>query len=293
MKNAITIFHILFFYISFGQNPANEIESLNGIWIAEDYYNSFEKTKSAVKSKNAFNFNYPVALRINSKEIKNGILNIGYSELHDHIIHPEVSDYIVKDKDTIRERSFKVNLITKDSIGFYKTTNIYYFNYDWISYLAWNVDNTSLTLYKPKGNGHEEEFIRYKRVTSEFKDDYLFPNPLYYYTRQKTIKGNYTLKDNNGIILSENFEIHENGIAKGFEKFENFTFYFSTDIYCGLPLKSDLIVACEDILNDESKTLIFLIDRDKDDNVYLHKKRMSNIDDFYVLGEKVYQLIKN
>jgi hypothetical protein len=181
----------------------------------------------------------------------------------------------------------------KDSIGYYKTTDISYFNYEWISYITWNVDKTSLTLYKPKGKEHQETFIRYKRVTSEFKDDYLFPNPLYFYTRQKTIKGNYTLKDNKGIILSKNFEIKENGIATGFKDFENFTFYFSTDIYCGLPLKSDLIIACEDILNNEGKTFVFLIDKDKDENIYLHKRQMSKVDEAYVLGERMYELIKN
>ena len=56
------------------QNAKEEIKEIEGIWIAEDYYNSFESTKSAVKSKNAFDFNYPVAIRINSKEIKNGTI---------------------------------------------------------------------------------------------------------------------------------------------------------------------------------------------------------------------------
>ena len=73
MKNAIIIFHLIFLHITFGQSSTEEIESLNGIWIAKDYYDSFEKTKSAVKSKYAFEHDYPVALRINSKEIKNGI----------------------------------------------------------------------------------------------------------------------------------------------------------------------------------------------------------------------------
>jgi hypothetical protein len=44
-----------------------EINKLNGIWIAEKYYNSFEKTKSALKSEKAFPSNEPVGLRVNSK----------------------------------------------------------------------------------------------------------------------------------------------------------------------------------------------------------------------------------
>ena len=283
MKKLNIIFLFFSTIVCLGQNAKEEIKEIEGIWIAEDYYNSFESTKSAVKSKNAFDFNYPVAIRINSKEIKNGILDIGYSKLHDHNIHPEGSSLSV----------FKIDLNKKDSVGYYKTTTIPYFNYEWISYLIWDINKTSLKLYKPKGNEHQETFIKYKRVASKFKDDYLFPNPLYYYTRKKTIVGNYTLKDNEGTILSKDFEIKENGIADGFEEFENFTFYYSTDIYCGLPLKSDLIIICEDILNDESKTLVFLMDKDENGNINLHKREMSNEEEAYVLGEKIYELIKN
>ena len=150
-----------------------------------------------------------------------------------------------------------------------------------------------MMLIHPKGKKHEETFIRYKRVTSKFKDDYLFPNPLYYYTRQKTINGNYTLKDNNGIILSNNFEIKENGIANGFKEFENFTFYFSTDIYCGLPHESDFIIICEDILDNDSNTIVFLIVRKENGDIHFHKRKMSDIGESYILGEKVYELTKN
>ena len=71
------------------------IESHSGIWIAENYYNSFEKTKSCLKSKKSFDPNAPVGLRINPSEIKNGILNVGFSSLHDHLLRPEVSEYMV------------------------------------------------------------------------------------------------------------------------------------------------------------------------------------------------------
>jgi len=294
MKHLIIFFLFLYCIFGFGQKPTDDIKMLEGVWIAEDYYNSFEKTNSAVKSKKSFHFNDPAGLRINSNEIKNGIVNIGYAELHHHLLFPEVSDYIVKNKDTIHEQgNFKINLNKKDSLGYFKTTDISYFNYSWVSYLKWNKDKTSLTLYRPKGKDHKEKYIRYKRILTDFDADYLFPNPIYYYTRSKTLTGNYTLKDNKGVILSKNFEIKENGIANGFKEFENFTFYYSTDIYCGLPLKSDLIIICEDILNDKSKRLVFLMDRDENGDINLHKRRMSNKEEAYVLGEKIYELIKN
>ena len=292
MRQLLITFLILICFYGYGQRAENELKNLEGIWIAEDYYNSFEKTNSAIKSKEAFYYGYPVGLRINTDEIKNGVLNIGYSLLHDHRLHPEVSDFMIYNKDTIHEQgSFKINLNIKDSIGYYKTTDVYGFNFDWKYYLTWN-DN-SLTLYKSNGKEYKETNIRFKRVSTKFSADYLFPNPLYYYTRKKTLKGSYILKDGKGKVLSEKFEIDEKGIAKGFEKFENLTFYFSSDIYCGLPLKSDLIIATEDIINHTGKTFAFLIDIDKDSNITFHKRQTSDIEEAYILGEKQYELIKN
>ena len=280
--------------MSFTQNPTKEIKSLNGIWIAEEFYNSFEQTKSAIKSKDAFDFNYPVALRINSKEINNGILNIGYSVLHDHLLHPEVSEYLVKNKDTIYEQGrFKINLKTKDSIGYYKTTDIYYFNYDWISYLTWNIEDNSISLYRPRGNGHEEMFIKFKRITSEFKKDYLYPNPLYYYTRSKTISGTYTLRDNSGKVLSENFTIGENGIVSGFKLLDDYSAYFSTDIYCGPPAIHDLVMFFDDILIEEKKVFYFLYTINENGNINFHKRLYNKEDGSDILGERIYELVKN
>ncbi|WCO03479.1 hypothetical protein [Psychroserpens ponticola] len=283
MKHAIKIFLFFFSIFCFAQNVSKEIKTIEGIWIAEDYYNSFEQTKSAIKSKNAFNLNYPVALRINSKDIKNGILNIGYSELHDHNIYPEVSNISI----------FKINLNKKDSIGYYKTTDISYFNYEWISYLRWNIDKNSLTLYRPKGNGLEEYYIKYKRVESKFRKDYLFPNPLYYYTRNKTLSGNYTLKDNLGNILSENFTIGDNGIVSGFTLLDNFTAYFSTDIYCGPPAINDLVMFFDDILIEEKEVFYFLYKKNENGNIDFHKRLYNKENGSDKLGEIIYELVKN
>src|SRR5690606_10836775 len=119
--NQKRLFLLLFISINvLSQDKIQDLESINGIWIAEDYYNSFEKTNSAIKSKSAFFHNDPVALSINISEYKNGLLNIGFSVLHDHLLHPEVSEFILIDNDTIREQgSFKINLKSKDSLGYY------------------------------------------------------------------------------------------------------------------------------------------------------------------------------
>lgn len=294
MKHPFKILPYFLCFISFGQSITKEIKILEGIWIAEDYYNSFEKTNSAIQSKNSFNHSYPVALRINSNEIRNGILNIGYSVLHDHLLHPEVSEYLIKNQDTIHEQgSFKINLKTKDSLDYYKTTDIYYFNYGWISYLTWNINDDSVSLYRPKGNGHEEKFIVFKRITSKFKNDYSFPNPLYYYTRSKTLSGKYTLKDNLGNILSESFTIENNGIVNGFNLLDNFTAYFSTDIYCGPPTKYDLVMFFDDIIIEESKAFHYLYIKNKNGNIDFHKRLSNKEDGSDIVGERVYELEKN
>src|SRR5690606_12590421 len=155
---------------------------------AEDYYNSFEKTNSAIKSKSAFFHNDPVALRINISEYKNGLLNIGFSVLHDHLLHPEVSEFILIDNDTIREQgSFKINLKSKDSLGYYKTTEIGYFNYNWVSYLTWSSNDQTFILYRPKKDELNELKIKFIKIKSSFDTKYKFPNPLYYYTRSKNL----------------------------------------------------------------------------------------------------------
>ena len=296
MKKIITYILIVTSFHCFGQKVHQDIKTIEGIWIAEDYYKSFEKSNSAIESKNSFYHSDPVALRINSDEMKNGILNIGYSVLHDHMLHPEVSEFLVKQKDTIPEQgNFKIDLSQKDSIGYFKTSEIYYFNYEWISYMKWNTSDTTITLYRPKNEKHEEKYIRYTRIESSFKKNYQFPNPLYYYTRLKALVGSYILKDSVGNVLSNDLRIKQNGIISGYHKFQGFTAYFSTDIYCGPPVTNDFILFYEDILNDESKGFGFAFKKSDNGNISLYKREWKTVDGREVLGlsNLKYELIKN
>jgi|GEM_PF-4508419 len=106
-----------------------------GIWIAKDFYQSFEQTSSIIESKKAFDSNDPVGLRINYEEVKSGYLNIGYSFLHSHITNPEVSQFAINDKkDTLREQgSFKINLTKVETDGSFLTSEIYPFSSEWKS----------------------------------------------------------------------------------------------------------------------------------------------------------------
>lgn len=295
--NQNILLSLLFISINvFSQSKIQDLESLNGIWIAEDYYNSFEKTNSAIKSKNAFYHNDPVALRINSSEYRNGLLNIGFSVLHDHLLHPEVSEFILKDTDTIREQgSFKINLKSKDSLGYYKTTEIGYFNYDWVSYLTWNSIKETIILYRPERGEIKELKIKFVKIKSSFETNYKFPNPLYYYTRSKNLTGSYTLKDSKGKVISNDLAICENGLVKGFSLLENYTAYFSTDVYCGLPANEDIVIFNEDVLNNESNGYVYSFVKNEEGNIELYENEIgeNNGIEVIMLANKVYELIKN
>jgi hypothetical protein len=107
MKIKITVF-CLFISLSACTQPklVDQVKNLEGIWIAEDYLKSFEKTRSSLKSKDAFDLSYPVGLRVNSQELREDSLTIGYSVLHDHDLHPEISAFLMADGNRINEQGF-------------------------------------------------------------------------------------------------------------------------------------------------------------------------------------------
>lgn len=259
----------------------SEIKSLNGIWVAENYYNSFEKTRSAVESKSAFPPTDPAALRINSAEIKNGVLNVGCAIPHDHFLRPEVSKYAVVGKDTIHEDAyFEINLFSPDSLDFYKTSKPSPYFY-WTSYFKWNMVDTSIILYRPPSKEEDEKTIKYVRVKDKFEADYPFPNPLYYYVRSKTLVGDYVLKDSLGKVLAEQLKIQESGIISGYNDFENRTAYFSTDVYCGGDTYVDFVIFCKDIITEDypdSDCLGYSYKKIDDKTIHLFKGSWYTID---------------
>jgi len=274
MKYLITI--ILTFYTLFAQSQNNlfkEIKKLNGIWIAVDYYNSFEKTKSSIKSKEAFDPSIPVGLRINSKETKDNVLNIGCSYLHDHDLWPEVSEHVILNGDTLTEQSnFKLNLNEKDSLNFYRVEKIGYHNCSFEAFLTWNYsDDTTLILYNPNIEKYPGKYIEFKRIASKFDKAYEYPNPLYYYTRSRTLAGNYILKDSTNKILSKNFIINLNGTAKGYSLLENKIFFLSTDIYCGHAVSHDYIFICDNIENLNNGYKFYFYKRIDKNTIYLQE----------------------
>jgi hypothetical protein len=276
-----------------------ELNSLQGVWIVEPYLSSFDKTKSAIQSKLAFSSDFPVGLRINSSEIYDGKLNVGASWLHDHLIRPEVSRYMVAGKDTIREQNCFDLHLDKDSANYYLVSDIFYFNYNGKvrckAYLTWKFGaDTSLILYRPAAEKFSESRLVYKRITNQFNEEHPYPNPLYYYTRTKTLTGTYTLKDSLNKTVATNFTIHPSGKTTGYTPLENRTFYFSTDIYCGPPETEDIILVCTSKENFDPSCEVYIYDNVNDNLIRFYSYKMGG--EHGIERERVkvmYTLIRN
>ena len=284
--------------IGYSQNKLiDQVKYLQGIWIAEDYMNSFDRTKSSIKSKRAFEANDPVGLRINKLEIADSILYIGYSALHDHLIHPEISKFVVIGNDTIYEQGhFKINIEKSDSLNFHETSEIYFFNHECKTYFSWTfMPDTSLILYRPASKEELEKTIKFKRISNSFKSSYLFPNPIYYYTRSKTLVGEYTLRDSLNKVVSTDFRIDHDGKSKGYLPFKDKIFYFSTDIYCGPELNEDFVVFCSYNEKLEPDCNGFIYKRIDEQTIQFHKSEWMTETEGYeklVVGKMIYKLTK-
>lgn len=246
--------------------PQVKFDIPSGIWIAEDYYNSFEKTNSVIKSKKAFDSNNPVGLRINYEEIKGSNMNIGYSVLHSHLISPEVSGFTLSQaNDTIHEQGyFKIDINKGGTTGHFETTEIYPFCYEWKSFITYDTINQKVIISRPPNERYDSTSITYIRIDTSFDKSYPFPNPIYSYLRNKVLTGEYTVRDSMNNVLTEKLTISQNGTMEGFEKFDNMIINLSTDIYCGPPVYLDLVLIFENIPDYDKKSYAYSLNQSKD-----------------------------
>jgi hypothetical protein len=294
-----TLLFLLTTFVGYSQDHfGKHLDALKGIWVAEPFLDSFESTKSAVKSKSSFDGVDPVALRLNPIELENEFLNIGYSTLHDHILHPEVSKFVIVNKDTVYEQGhFSINTQKSDSLTYHETSEIYYFNYECRSYLTWVFEpDTTLVLYRPASKNLKEKTIRFRRVAKSFEEDNQYPNPMYYYSRSRTVAGNYILFDSLRNTISSELNIGLNGKTTGFDLFENKSFFFSTDVYCGPEEDNDLVLLCEmDDMNQAIGCEVYVLLHSNLETMELYKSDwVVNSDgvDSRVPGKLVYQLTR-
>ncbi|MBL7828241.1 MAG: hypothetical protein JNJ57_16535 [Saprospiraceae bacterium] len=231
------------------------LQNLAGIWVEARYCKVFSKTSSALASMTVFDPNYPVALRIQPKEQDDSYFRIGYGVLHDHMLHPEISGCkILATGDSICEQSyFMVNSQRPDSLNFYRLSpNEDFFNYECDAFFSWEYGtDTVLLLYRPASAELPELTVRYVRVARSFKDDYPYPNPLYYFTRVRLLAGTFTVKDAAGKVVCTKLIIGEDGKMAGFLPFKNRLCYFSTDVYCGPQETEDVVLCC--LVDDASE----------------------------------------
>ncbi|MFM7024005.1 MAG: hypothetical protein ACKOXB_13620 [Flavobacteriales bacterium] len=243
MKVKLLVSFLLMSFSFFGNTLEKELKNLEGIWIAEPYYNSFVKTSSAIRSKSSFDPTDPFGLRINSKDVQDGVLSMGFSCLHDHFTRPEASNYIVLPEynDTIRQPIFKVQIKKPDSLQYYELQDVYlYFGSP--LYFSWHYGkDTSLTILIPASAEYPEKTIKYKRVLRHSAASFPFPSPIYSFTRKISLSGHFELRDSLGNLRTKDFYIDANGVAKGDSLFENKIYEFNTDIYCGEPLYCDIV----------------------------------------------------
>lgn len=285
---------VFLFSQSYGQsNLSHDIQYLEGIWIAEDYFNSFEETKSPIQSKPAFDATDPVALRINTKEMKDGVLNVGYGTLHDHFIRPEVSKYVIFDGDTIIEQGcFNINVLKADSLDFHCTSGIYDF-YGRKSYFTWKfTPDTTLIIYLPATVNEQEKTIRYKRIAYNFSEEYPYPNPLYYYIRSRMLVGNYIVKDSTGRVVCKKMTIGLDGKSKGCNLFANKIFNISTDIYCGPESLEDYVLLYSFDKKFEVSSEVFIYNRITENVIGFYSGKWENIEDQSEVRDKIIYTLK-
>lgn len=270
----LIILLLCFFWgdFTFAQN-INLLSNFEGIWIAKPFYDSFEKTKNIRKSKDVFPAEFPVGLRINLKEMYNDTLNIGYSVLHDHMVHPEVSRYYLPKDTSLKGEALALYLESDDKSnkdffrrvyeqGYFSVPtkelvknninigNIPFFNIEsQTSFIKFYEKDSVKTIfiYRLANDSIPADTIFFTKTNLNITDNYSNPNPLYYYTKNRVLVGKYNLFNTSGVLLSNSFEIKNNGRIIGYKNFVNKKIVYSTDIYCGFPWSFNTVeIFCEE-----------------------------------------------
>ena len=283
------ILNIIFLIITISvySQSLRVIKKMEGVWIAEDYYNDFIKTKSAIASKKSFEHSNYVGLRINTKEKTNREINIGVSVLHSHLLYPEVSEYTIINEDTVYEQGFfKIILNQKDSLGYVVTSNNDLIHFD--------SKNKEITLIRRATKYSKRTITKYKRISDSFESDYEFPNPIYYFTTQICLKGTYIVKDSSGNIIERDLIINSKGIVSSKHLFNGQKAYFSTDVYCGPPIKEDFVLFCDSVFSNDldCQGYVYKISNNSDFKLYTRKWITKNGIEKFELGECKYEFVK-
>lgn len=275
------------------------LENIEGVWIENEFKNFFDQNLSmmeyarTISPANLDKTVYPIGFRFQSIEIEGEYLSIGYSFLHSHTIHPEVSIYCIQQYDTLYEQgNFMINLNQKDSLGYYKIPDlISMFATSSPCFIKVNYGlDTSITFLRKSTTQTKEIMLNFKKVSSEFSEDYQFPNPRDFYVRSMTLSGAYVLKDSLNNVISSNFIINPNGSMVGYTNWEKKKIEFVTDVFCGGPPIYDKIIIYDAERINESEINLMIYERLDNGVVILYSYSIENQEP--LKGSIAYTLIK-
>lgn len=252
MKSVFILLTLFLTIKTYSQNSFSQTsDKLNGVWIAEEFANSFDTTKSMIKSKYIFDPLEIVGLVFNQKDTLRNILYGDCSILHGHVTQKEQPKKVIR-IDTLN--NFGVIFYyepKKDTFNLYVSS---FYTDTSTTYKLLIINDSIISVIIRFGTDELREPIRYKKIASTFTENYSNPEAIYYYTRLRTLAGKYILYDSINQIVSENFVMSVDGKMKGYKPFNDLLYEFSTDIYCGPKALSDLVVFY-DFKNTEEKFL--------------------------------------
>lgn len=287
--------------VCFGQTKfVKHLKNIEGIWVEKSFKNYFDSIPSMMEySKNLSRSEsdisiYPIGLRIQSVEQKDGVLTIGYGVLHSHVLHPEVSRKCIQQNDTIYEQgSFFINLNQTDSSGYYKIPDLmslYAIGSPCFLKIDYQLDDTTITIVRKATEQIDQIVINYKRITKSYTPSYAYPNPRDFYVRDKTLVGSYVLKDSTDKEISTNFTINANGTFNGIGHWQNQKIEFVTDVFCGGPATFDKVIIYDPENINNTDVELFIYKRNEEGIIQFFSYKVENSE--LVINKPMYTLIK-
>jgi len=276
------------------------LDHIEGIWMEKTFKRSFDSLLSIAAYAQTLPFSqrdisiFPIGLRIQAEEQKQGILTIGYGVLHSHMLYPEVSKFCVQEGDTLYEQgSFSLSVSQQDSSGYYRIPDLMGL-FATSSTCLLKVDyqgDTSITLIRKATAQKREITLEYERVSHSFSTSYPHPNPRDYYMRTKTLVGSYEVRDSMNTLISSNVTILPSGLIESDSLWGNRKIEYITDVFCGAPFR-----AVDRVLIYDPWDL-----RGRDKELYIYERGEKGDIRFYAaksfwrkreLGEPLFTLIK-
>lgn len=225
---------------SFGQNKASDIvNKLSGVWIEENFMNTFDSTRNICNSKLAFCKNKLLrfdemnilGVAICQKKDKDQKL-YGYFRLS-----PFMASALFRDDNDNIEYSFDIDKHTKNLNTIRLNTNkhTYWGKYKTTYHVLKIINDSTINIhrYAVKPSQVREISLNYRRISknaNKYDKDIIEAYCLSFF------KGNYTLMDSNKRVLSDNLLIDFVGNLAGYPPFEN--------LKCGLDVDDPLTLYC-------------------------------------------------